>query len=59
MLIREKDLDTSESLLRAILATVARAAFPPSHIYRIVAPVAGSDKQLAAYNLCDGKNPTG
>jgi DNA-binding HxlR family transcriptional regulator len=50
-------MDTTESLLRAILATVARSTFPPADIYKIVAPVAGSDKQLAAYNLCDGKTP--
>ncbi len=50
-------MDTNESLLRAILATVARGAFPPADICEIVAPVAGSDKQLLAYNLCDGKTP--
>jgi DNA-binding HxlR family transcriptional regulator len=48
-------MDTNESLLRAILATVARGVFPPAVIYRIVAPVARSDKQLLAYNLCDGQ----
>jgi len=53
----EEDTDTNESLLRAILATVARGAFPPADIYKIVAPVAGSDKQLLAYNLCDGQTP--
>jgi predicted transcriptional regulator len=53
----EEDTDTNESLLRAILATVARGAFPPADIYKIVAPVAGSDKQLLAYNLCDGRTP--
>lgn len=47
----------NESLLRAILATVARGAFPPSEVYKIVAPVGDGDKQLAAYNLCDGKTP--
>jgi DNA-binding HxlR family transcriptional regulator len=50
-------MDVSESLLRAILATVARTAFPPTEIYKIVAPVAGSNKQVVAYNLCDGKTP--
>jgi hypothetical protein len=50
-------MDNNESLLRAILATVARSAFPAATIYKIVAPTAGSDKQLAAYNLCDGKTP--
>jgi DNA-binding HxlR family transcriptional regulator len=50
-------MDTNESLLRAILATVARGAFPPAVIYKIVAPLPGSDKQLVAYNLCDGQTP--
>ena len=50
-------MDTNESLLRAILATTARSVFPPADIYKIVAPFAGSDKQLLAYNLCDGKTP--
>jgi DNA-binding HxlR family transcriptional regulator len=50
-------MDNNESLLRAILATVARGAFPPADIFNIVAPVVGSDKQLTAYNLCDGNTP--
>jgi len=50
-------MDTNESLLRAILATVARGAFPPGVIYKIVAPAAGSDRQVLAYNLCDGQTP--
>ena len=50
-------MDTNESLLRAILATVARSTFSPADIYKIVVPVPGGDKQLTAYNLCDGKIP--
>ena len=50
-------MDTNESLLRAILATVARGVFPPAVIYKIVAPASGNDKQLFAYNLCDGHTP--
>lgn len=50
-------MDTSESILRAILATLARRAFPPSEILRIVAPVSGGPKQILAYNLCDGQTP--
>jgi len=50
-------MEMSESLLRAIFATVARSTFPPSDLLKIVAPLAGSNKQLAAYNLCDGKTP--
>jgi len=50
-------VDTTESLLKGILGTVARTAFPPEALYKIVAPTAGSDKQVLAYNLCDGETP--
>jgi hypothetical protein len=50
-------MDTSEALLKAILATVARKTFPPDVLAKIVAPTAGSKKQLTAYNLCDGQTP--
>jgi hypothetical protein len=50
-------LNTTEELLRAILATVARNTFPPAALMKIVAPTAGSEKQLLAYNLCDGETP--
>lgn len=50
-------MNISEALLKAILATVARATFPPDVLLKIVAPTAGSEKQLLAYNLCDGETP--
>jgi DNA-binding MarR family transcriptional regulator len=50
-------LSTSDELLKAILATVARATFPAEELYKIVAPTAGSQRQLLAYNLCDGETP--
>jgi hypothetical protein len=50
-------MDTHEALLKAILATVARTTFPPDVLFKIVAPTAGSEKQLLAYNLCDGQTP--
>lgn len=50
-------MNTSEELLKAILATVARATYPPQELFKIVAPTAGSQKQLLAYNLCDGETP--
>lgn len=48
-------MDSSEELLKAILATVARSAFPPASVVKIVAPTANSQKQLMAYNMCDGE----
>jgi len=50
-------MNTSESLLKGILATVGRAAFPPETLFEIVAPTKGSAKQISAYNLCDGETP--
>jgi len=50
----EMIVDTTEALLKGILATVGRTAFPPETLQKIVAPTSGSDKQILAYNLCDG-----
>lgn len=50
-------MNVSESLLLAILATVAKQTFPPLELLKIVAPVAGGAKQIQAYNLCDGQTP--
>jgi len=50
-------VNTTETLLMGILATVGRTAFPPEALYKIVAPTAGSGKQIHAYNLCDGETP--
>jgi DNA-binding MarR family transcriptional regulator len=47
-------MSTQEAYLRAILATVGRQAFLPEALAELVAPRAGSEKQIAAYNLCDG-----
>jgi hypothetical protein len=49
-------MDMNESLLRAIFATIGRGAFAPVQVYRLVTH-GGSDRQLAAYNLCDGNTP--
>lgn len=43
-----------EALLRAILAVVARQTFPPKQLYTLVAPRSGMQKQVKAFNLCDG-----
>jgi hypothetical protein len=50
-----RTMNTTEALLRGILATVARATFPQDAILKVVAPTAGGEKQLLAYNLCDGE----
>lgn len=50
-------MNTTEALLKGILATVGRAAFPPEALRKIVAPTTGSNKQVLAYNLCDGETP--
>lgn len=43
--------DNTEALLRAILSTTAREAFPPDRVAEIVGP---GSKQIEAYNFCDG-----
>lgn len=50
-------MDAQASLLRAIFGMLGRQTFPPSELFKIVSPIAGSNKQIAAYNLCDGKTP--
>jgi hypothetical protein len=50
-------MDINESLLRGILATVARQTFTPAQILKIVAPTQDRRRQLLAYNLCDGVTP--
>jgi hypothetical protein len=51
--------DHSEVLLRAILNVTARSAFPPKKLARIVMPSGSREKQLKAYNLCDGTKRQG
>lgn len=46
-------MGSQEAYLRAILATVARQAFPPDKILEIMGPQA-SEKHRKAYNMCDG-----
>lgn len=50
-------MDTNEVLLKAILATVARQVFPPAELAKVVSPTTGGEKQIGAYNLCDGRTP--
>src|SRR5690242_7827821 len=47
-------MDVTQSLLKAILASIARQTFPPADVAKIVAPTASQTKQIAAYNMCDG-----
>lgn len=54
---KEVWVDTTEALLKGILAMVGRTAFPPEALYKLVAPTSGSEKQVLAYNLCDGETP--
>ena len=47
-------MNTTDALLKGLLATMGRTAFPPETLQKIIAPTAGSAKQVLAYNLCDG-----
>lgn len=46
-------LDNNETILRAILSMTARQAIPVSNLSQIVLKGSG-EKQLRAYNMCDG-----
>jgi len=46
--------DNSETLLRAILATIARQTFPPDRLAGLIAPKGNGEKQYRAFNMCDG-----
>ncbi len=50
-------MTTSDELLKAILATLARSTFPLTALAKIVAPTASSERQVMAYNMCDGETP--
>lgn len=51
-------MQSQNTFLRAILATVARQTFPPSRILEIMGAAAG-EKQHRAFNLCDGSRTQG
>jgi hypothetical protein len=48
-------VNTTDAILKGILATLGRTAFPPDKLYKIVAPTVSSAKQVLAYNMCDGQ----
>lgn len=50
-------MDMNESLLRANFSTVGRNTFPRKAVLAIVVPRENSEKNLVAYNLCDGNTP--
>ena len=43
-------MDNSDVYLKAMLAMLARQSFPPEKLADLV----GKEKQIQAYNLCDG-----
>lgn len=46
--------DNTETILRGILATIARQTFPPDRLASLIAPKGKGDKQYRAFNMCDG-----
>lgn len=55
--MRASLMDTNDALLRAILSMLGRQAFPPAELQKIVSPASGGQRQIDAYNLCDGRTP--
>lgn len=47
-------MDNNETLLRAILMTLGRSAFPLEKLIQLVLPREDSRKNIVSYNLCDG-----
>lgn len=43
-----------EALLRAILGVLARQAFSPDRLGQVVLGKSSGEKQLRAFNMCDG-----
>ena len=46
--------DNTEALLRALLTTTGRAAFPLGRLYELVNPTGKAAKLVRAFNLADG-----
>ena len=51
--------DNIESLLRTLIAVTARQTYPPQELANIVVSGSSGEKQLKAYNLCDGTRTQG
>ena len=52
-------LENSEVLLRAIFSAIARQTFPPRDLLGIVRSGRAGDKQVRAFNMCDGTKSQG
>jgi DNA-binding MarR family transcriptional regulator len=48
--------DVTSDLLRALLTVTARTTFPIEKLAGIVQSAGAGEKQLAAYNMCDGNH---
>ena len=46
--------ETIEALLRAVLSVTGRQVFPPDRLIEIVLSKGAGEKQLRAFNMCDG-----
>lgn len=51
--------ETTEAILRGVLATMGRAVFSLEDIHAIVNPTGNATKQVKAYNLADGTRTQG
>jgi hypothetical protein len=44
----------TNDLLRALISVSGRTAFPRDELMKLIAPKKGMEKQIKAFNLCDG-----
>jgi hypothetical protein len=49
----------NDAILKAIWIAMSRLAIPPRKLVDIIAPKGKADKQVKAYNLCDGDKTQG
>jgi DNA-binding MarR family transcriptional regulator len=49
-----KEVPEVEQLLKVLVHVVGRSVVPMEKLEQIVAPTRGSEKQIRAFNLCDG-----
>lgn len=46
--------EMTDDLLRALIQVTGKVAIPPDQLRQLVAPKAPGEKQIQAFNLCDG-----
>ena len=51
--------ETTDDVLRFLISLMGRSVFHEDHLLQIICPPGTSNKQVMAYNLCDGTKTQG